>query len=82
MTKEDIKYCPTVCNEAIITDDNFHYYCIDDFIKDLQTISADKRKLPLVMFAPNGTICKPQIKMVFDNGMIFNDLIAMSINYR
>lgn len=82
MNKNDLQYCERVCDEAIITEENSHYYCIDDFIKELQAISADKRKLPLGVFSPNGMFCKPKIKMIFDDDMIFNDLIAMNINYR
>lgn len=82
MTKEDIKYCSTVCNEAIETEDNSHYYCIDDFIKDLFKISADKRKLPLGVFSPNGMFCKPKIKMIIEDDIIGNDVIAMTINYK
>jgi hypothetical protein len=36
---------------------------IDDFIKQLQMISEDKRKLPLVIDAPNGLETVPRIKM-------------------
>lgn len=40
---------------------------IDDFIKELQAISADKRKLPLVTDCPNGLEVFPSIKMRWDN---------------
>ena len=40
---------------------------IDDFIKELQRISEDKRKLPLVIQCPNGELTSPSIKMVWDN---------------
>jgi hypothetical protein len=36
---------------------------IDDFIKELQMISEDKRKLPLVVQCPNGELTSPSIKM-------------------
>lgn len=39
---------------------------IDDFIKELQLISEDKRKLPLVVQAPNGELVSPSIKMMWD----------------
>ena len=42
---------------------------IDDFIKELQSISEDKRKLPLVVQCPNGELTYPTIKMVWDNPM-------------
>ncbi len=42
---------------------------IDDFIKELQMISEDKRKLPLVVLCPNGELTSPSIKMVQDNPM-------------
>lgn len=40
---------------------------IDDFIKELQRISEDKRKLPLVIDCPNGMEVYPAIKMRWDN---------------
>jgi hypothetical protein len=40
---------------------------IDDFIKELQMISEDKRKLPLVVQSPNGELTSPSIKMMWDN---------------
>lgn len=40
---------------------------IDDLIKELQRISPDKRKLPLVIDCPNGLEVFPQIKMRWDN---------------
>lgn len=40
---------------------------IDDFIKELQRISADKRKLPLVIDCPNGLQVAPKIKMRWDD---------------
>ena len=42
---------------------------IDDFIKELQRISEDKRKLPLVVLCPNGELTSPSIKMIWDNPM-------------
>ena len=39
---------------------------IDKFIKQLQAISEDKRKLPLVIDCPNGLQVAPQIKMRWD----------------
>jgi hypothetical protein len=45
---------------------------IDDFIKELQSISPDKRKLPLITYAPNGMEVYPSIKMKFTMGMPFN----------
>ena len=43
---------------------------IDDFIKELQSISEDKRKLPLVVQCPNGELTYPTIKMVWDNPLL------------
>lgn len=42
---------------------------IDDFIKELQRISEEKRKLPLVIQCPNGELTSPSIKMLWDNQM-------------
>lgn len=82
MKKEDLKYCEKVYKEVIETENNSHYYCIDDFIKDLQAISSDKRKLPLIIFSPNGMFWKPKIKMIIEDNIIGNDVIAMTINYK
>jgi hypothetical protein len=42
---------------------------IDDFIKELQSISEDKRKLPLVIQCPNGLLTSPSVKMMWDDPM-------------
>ena len=43
---------------------------IDDFIKELQRISEDKRKLPLVVQCPNGELTSPSIKMMWDDPLM------------
>ena len=43
---------------------------INDFIKDLQRISAGKRELPLVIYCPNGLEVYPSIKMKFKDNII------------
>lgn len=40
---------------------------IDKFIVELQRISEDKRKLPLIIQCPNGIEVEPKIKMKFEN---------------
>jgi hypothetical protein len=40
---------------------------IDDFIIQLQAISENKRKLPLVITCPNGLQVYPSIKMQWDD---------------
>ena len=47
--------------------DKINMKTIDDFIKELQRISEDKRKLPLVIQCPNGELTYPSIKMMWDN---------------
>ena len=42
---------------------------IDDFIKELQRISEEKRNLPLVVQCPNGEVTTPSIKMMWDDPM-------------
>ena len=42
---------------------------INDFIKELQMISEDKRELPLVIKCPNGQLSSPKIKMLWDDPM-------------
>lgn len=41
---------------------------INAFIKELKSISSDKRKLPLVVDCPNGLEVFPSIKMRFKEG--------------
>ena len=41
---------------------------IDGFIEELKRISPEKRKLPLVMFLPNGLEVEPKVKILFDEG--------------
>jgi len=43
---------------------------IDDFIMELQRISEEKRKLPLVIQRPNGELTSPSIKMVWDEPLM------------
>jgi hypothetical protein len=43
---------------------------IDDFIKELQRISEEKRKLPLVVQCPNGELTSPSIKMMWDEPLM------------
>lgn len=42
---------------------------INDLIKELQAISEEKRKLPLVIDCPNGLEVFPSIKMRWDNSL-------------
>tara|TARA_R110000751_G_scaffold244574_1_gene344638 strand:+ start:1361 stop:1549 length:189 start_codon:yes stop_codon:yes gene_type:complete len=42
---------------------------IDKFIKELQSISEDKRKLPLVIQCPNGLEVEPSVKMLFKDNI-------------
>ena len=46
---------------------------IDDFIKELQRISEEKRKLPLVIQCPNGELTPPSIKMMWDEPLTMFD---------
>jgi len=58
---------------------------INDFIKDLQRISEDKRKLPLVIDCPNGLEVYPSIKMRFKEGTMFTkeaEVEKMVITYQ
>lgn len=55
-----------------IADDNLyqrkqHIKTINDFIKELQAISPEKRELPLVTDCPNGLEVFPSIKMRWTN---------------
>ena len=57
---------------------------IDDFILELQRISADKRKLPLVIKAENNELFKPVIKMIMEYNYTtsINEVTKMIITYQ
>jgi hypothetical protein len=57
---------------------------IDDFIIELQRISKDKRKLPLVIDCPNGSQVSPVIKMRWDDYLEMGEKIPdkMVITWR
>ncbi len=44
---------------------------INDFIKELQTISEERRKMPLVVVCPNEMEVFPSIKMMWKDGVMF-----------
>lgn len=48
---------------------------INDFIRELQQISPNKRNLPLVIACPNGMTIYPKIKMLWDNQL---DMLSKS----
>jgi len=58
---------------------------INDFIQELQQVSEDKRKLPLIIQCPNGLEVEPTIKMKFENygsPILGDKLEAMVISWR
>lgn len=58
---------------------------INEFIKELQSISEDKRELPLIIQCPNGLEVEPKIKMKFENygsPLMGDKLEAMVITWR
>jgi hypothetical protein len=58
---------------------------VNDFINELQSISADKRQLPLIIQSPNGLEVYPSIKMKFENygsPLLGDKIEAMIITYR
>jgi hypothetical protein len=55
---------------------------INDFIKELQSISEDKRELPLVIKTPNGMLVEPSVKMIWkDDNFLNGELEKMIISY-
>ena len=61
------------------------YKTINDFIKELERISEDKKKLPLVIDCPNGLEVYPSIKMRFKDGIMFtknSEVEKMVISWR
>jgi len=60
-------------------------HTINSFIKELKSVSKEKRKLPLVVVAPNGSKCSPSIKMGFDglgSPLLGDNLVEMVISWR
>jgi hypothetical protein len=60
-------------------------HTINTFIQELQSISEEKRDLPLVIYAPNGDKCYPSIKMGFDghgSPLLGDTLVEMVITWR
>ena len=58
---------------------------VNDFIKELERISPDKRELPLIIVCPNGLEVSPVIKMKFENygsPMLGDKLESMIITYK
>jgi hypothetical protein len=56
---------------------------IDSFIKELQRIPESRRKLPLVIYTPNGMAVEPNIKMGFKDGnYLGGELENMVITWR
>ena len=58
---------------------------VDDFIKELQSISEEKRKLPLKIITPNGTEVYPSVKMKFENfgsPLLGDKIECMIVSYR
>ena len=43
---------------------------VNQFIKELQLISEDKRRLPMVIECPNGELVSPSIKMMWNSPII------------
>ena len=53
---------------------------VNSFIKRLQSLSDDKRKLPITTICPNGLRVEPQIKIHWkDNSMFTKDAEAEEI---
>lgn len=48
---------------------------INDFIEELKSISSEKRKLPLIIYAPNGLEVYPKIKSVLKEGFPFPPVV-------
>jgi hypothetical protein len=43
---------------------------VNQFIEELQQISEDKRKLPMVIERPDGELTSPSLKMVWNTPII------------
>jgi len=52
---------------------------INSFIKKLQAVSEDKRKLPLVINCINGLQVSPEIKMQFKDNDMFSGKVEKMV---
>ena len=58
---------------------------VNDFIKELQSISEDKRELPIKIQCPNGLEVTPKVKMKFENfgsPLLGDKIESMMISWR
>ena len=58
---------------------------VDDFIRELQSISENKRKLPILIECPNGLMVSPNVKMRIKEGTMFTpeqEVESMVITWR
>ena len=58
---------------------------VNDFIKELQSISDDKRELPIKIQCPNGLEVSPKVKMKFENfgsPLLGDKIESMMIGWR
>jgi len=58
---------------------------VNEFILELQSISTDKKELPIIIQCPNGLEVEPKIKMKFENygsPLLGDKLEAMVITWR
>lgn len=57
---------------------------VNEFIAELQRLSDDKKKLPLVVQCPNGELTFPSIKMIWDKqeDMLRKNPDKMMISWR
>lgn len=56
---------------------------LNDFILEALRISEDKRELPFITFAPNGTETYPSLKMFFREGssLLGDEIKAMCVGW-
>ena len=47
---------------------------VNQFIEELQQISEDKRKLPMVIERPDGELISPSLKMVWNTPIIVEQI--------
>jgi len=58
---------------------------VNEFILELQSISTDKKELPIIIQCPNGLEVEPKIKMKFENygsPLLGDKLEAILITWR
>jgi hypothetical protein len=54
---------------------------VNDLIKELQSISENKRKMPVVVVCPNGLEVEPKIKLGMKDNLLFGEVNRIVVTW-